>query len=54
MKQIIKIFLAIIIFSSNIFAADFTVNFQAAPNSIGDNEISSISSSKISLSIFTS
>ena len=48
MKQIIKIFLAIIIFSSNIFAADFTVNFQAAPNSIGDNEISSISSSKIS------
>lgn len=43
-----KMFLVGIIFSSNLYAADFTVNFQPAPNSVGDAEVSSISSSKIS------
>lgn len=38
----------ILITGLNIFAADFTVTFQPSPSSIGNNEVSSITSSKIS------
>lgn len=55
-KNWIKIVLAITLFSFNLKAADFVINFQPAPNSVGDSQISSISTSKISdwLSAFTS
>lgn len=41
-------FLIALVFSLNVGSADFVINFQPAPNSVGDSEISSISSSKIS------
>lgn len=49
MTTLNKIFLLIILsISLSVKAADFTVTFQPAPNSVGDTEISSVSSSKIS------
>lgn len=42
------VFVAVLSLSLVVKAADFTVTFQPAPNSVGDTEISSISSSKMS------
>ena len=40
--------LILLLFSIKSFSADFVVNFQAAPNSISNAEVSSITSSKVS------
>lgn len=54
-NNFVKTILAIMILSVQVRAADFIINFQPAPNSVGDSQISSISTSKISdwVSAFT-